>query len=471
VKGSRRFIIRDTHLRENCGENLDLLRVGRNFMLPVHLNTCLANHGHQVECGICLSETVMGSCAEHKPVLGVLLSITTDPSFRIKSLGLGVCNRVVKSGICRRNDHRSLLGGVCIGDGEVLLDEVRNHEYGRTVAKLLLDNCSGVGHRLEHIHGQASISVTLADTHVLLAQLLENIGAVGNNLEQPSGGTAGGILGSEKEGEESLGDFVVGESADKHGGLLRVVHLDAAGQLGAVGLGVDHLLDPGIKNAVDFTTNIHADLCLCGTLCELVENHVGSLLAVPSLCEGDDDGEVDKLESSGYHVIVVCDLLDGLVADVVPDKSSAGNGAQKLSELGHEGDGLVASILGDLEEASEVCIIDLLLTGQVQLESLAGEETVETLAVVDMSLAIEEDPVGRTKEFVGDINDAGLDVGGGVEDLAGHVACRGNNDELVENGDTAQGTTLPFGVVLFEFGVDRLEERSDEGHLEHGAYD
>lgn len=153
------------------------------------------------------------------------------------------------------------------------------------------------------------------------------------------------------------------------------------------------------------------------------------------------------------------------------NKGSARDGAKQFSELRHESNGLVAGIFGNLEEACEVCVVNLLLTRQVKLESLAGEEAVKALAVVDVSLAIEEDPVGRTEEFVGDVNDAGLDVGGRVEDLAGHVACRGDNDELVEDGHTAQGTTLPFCVVLFELWVHRFEERSNEGNLEHGAHD
>lgn len=37
---------------------------------------------------------------------------------------------------------------------------------------------------------------------------------------------------------------------------------------------------------------------------------------------------------------------------------------------------------------------------------------------------------------------------------------------LVEDRDTAQRAALPFGVIFLELGVDRLEERADEGNLE-----
>jgi hypothetical protein len=40
---------------------------------------------------------------------------------------------------------------------------------------------------------------------------------------------------------------------------------------------------------------------------------------------------------------------------------------------------------------------------------------------------------------------------------------------LVEDGDTAQLATVPFGLVFGEFGVDRLKERTHEGNLVHRA--
>ena len=38
---------------------------------------------------------------------------------------------------------------------------------------------------------------------------------------------------------------------------------------------------------------------------------------------------------------------------------------------------------------------------------------------------------------------------------------------LVEDGDTAEGARVPFCVVLLEIRVDRLEEGSNEGCLQH----
>lgn len=44
-------------------------------------------------------------------------------------------------------------------------------------------------------------------------------------------------------------------------------------------------------------------------------------------------------------------------------------------------------------------------------------------------------------------------------------------DVLVENGDAAQRAALPFCIVLFEFGIDGLQEGSYERRLEGRAHD
>ena len=42
-------------------------------------------------------------------------------------------------------------------------------------------------------------------------------------------------------------------------------------------------------------------------------------------------------------------------------------------------------------------------------------------------------------------------------------------DSLVEDGDAAEGTAGPFGLVFFHLRIDGLEERTDEGLFEPGA--
>jgi len=153
----------------------------------------------------------------------------------------------------------------------------------------------------------------------------------------------------------------------------------------------------------------------------------------------------------------------------------------------HERNGLAASILGHLEEVLEVGVVGLLLTGQVELEGLAGEKTVEALAEVNVGLSVEEDPVVVSKQLGGNIDDSGLDISRGVEDLASHIASGSDNNKsgicqygpihvrrrnlLVKDRNTAQRTTAPFGMVAVESGVHGIEEGANEGKLHGRALD
>lgn len=191
--------------------------------------------------------------------------------------------------------------------------------------------------------------------------------------------------------------------------------------------------DPEVENALLLAASQHADLGLGGTLGELVQDHVGALLAVPALGKGQDDGEVDKLKRSSDEVVVVGDLLDSLLGAVVPNKGPAADSSDQETELLHERNVLALVLdLRELDEALVVLVVDLLLAGQVLLERLAGEQAVETLAVVDVSFAVEEDPVLGAEELVCGIDDAGLDEVGRVEDFAGHVTGRGDDNEPEE---------------------------------------
>lgn len=84
------------------------------------------------------------------------------------------------------------------------------------------------------------------------------------------------------------------------------------------------------------------------------------------------------------------------------------------------------------------------------------------------------------------VNDTRFDERGGVEDLAGHISCRRNDNEsdlpvsrfrnysiegtiLVEDRHAAQVAAVPFRLVFPELGVDRLEERAHERYFEGGS--
>jgi hypothetical protein len=421
---------------------------------------------------------------EHQPVLALVLSVGLGPSLGCELVGATVCRvglGVVERKPGRRDEHGALGSGVSGSDGVVLLDEVGNHDHGRAVAEGLLDRCASVFQFVNVIDVDGAV-FSVAVTHHSLAfvtDLLENLRTVGNELEQPAGSRASGVLGSEEEGEDSHGDLNVGELAQDVLGLLLGGDGLAAGDSLPIALAVHHFRNPPVHNALGLGTRLsHANLGLCGARSESLENLVGSLLAVPSLGEGNDDGEVYEFECSGNVVVVVGNLLDLSVGHVVTDESAASHSACELTEVVNElGTALVranaalllSGVLGNLVESLKVFLVDLLLSGHVCGQSLAGEETVQTLAVLDVCLSIQEDPVLSAEELDGDVDDAGLDVGRGVENLAGHVAGRGDDDELVEDADTAQGSGQPFGVVCLELGPDGLEEGTDEGDLPGGA--
>lgn len=400
-------------------------------MLPVEEKRGLADEKGEVELSILLTEAVVRTDTENEIVLGTLgLGVTRVVTLGVKVVRVGVDLGVAESHVGGGNNHGALGDGVILADGERLLDEVGDHEHRRAVAEELTNNGTGVGHGLELLHVERGVDITVADLEVLLTDTVEDIRALSHNLEEPSSGGAGGVLGSEEEGEDGLGDLVVGEVAEQVSGLLHTLRVTAGHGL-APPLGVNHLLDPGIHDAGSLASSSHADLALRSALGELGEDHISRLLAIPRLGVGNDDGEVDKLESGGDEVVVVGNLLDSLIRNVVADEGTARDSSDDLTEVGHEGNGLSAGVLGDVEEGLEVAVVHLLLSGEVDLESAASEEAVETLAELDVGGTIEENPIIGAEQLVGDIDDAGLDITGAVEDLTGHIASRGNDDEPV----------------------------------------
>jgi len=266
--------------------------------------------------------------------------------------------------------------------------------------------------------------------NVLLADLFQKLGAIGHDLEQPGASRRCGVLGGEEEGEQGHGDLKVSEVANEHRRLLRIRHLYACIDPLAVRTGLDHGSDPEIEDTVSLAARSQTDLALRGTLGEFVQDHIRALLAIPALGEREDNGEVDELERGRDQVVVVANLLDRLLGHVVANKGAAAESALQLTEFGHELHRLaLVVLLRDAHESLEILVVDLLLNREVLLERVAGEETIETLAIVDVGAAVKEDPVLRAEQLVRSIDDAGLDECGRVEDLAGHVAGRRNDDE------------------------------------------
>jgi hypothetical protein len=188
-------------------------------------------------------------------------------------------------------------------------------------------------------------------------------------------------------------------------------------------------LDPAIHDTSDFTTSGKISLALSSTFSELDHDHISGLLSIPGLGEGNDNGEVDKLESGSNQKVIVGDLLDSFVVHVVSNEGPARNGSHKLSEFGHELNGLEAILAGYFNPLLEVLVVDFILTGEVKRKSVTGEKAVQAFAEFDMGLAVQEDPVGRAQELVSGVHDTGFDKGGRIEDLAREVAAGCDHDE------------------------------------------
>lgn len=175
----------------------------------------------------------------------------------------------------------TFLDSVVVSDGEVFLCEIWNHDYGRAVAESLLDNGTGERHILKDLIGEWLVTIAVTSSEILLTYSIQEIWTIGHYLEHPSARAAGSVLRSEEEGENGLGDLKVGEHANQHVWLIGLIDFDSIGNLLAVLLGYKHGLDPAIHNTIWLSTGGHSDLAFGGALGKLIQNHIGSLLAVP----------------------------------------------------------------------------------------------------------------------------------------------------------------------------------------------
>jgi hypothetical protein len=431
-----------------------------------------------------LSQTDVGTSSEYEPVLGCSLSLTSlEPTVGVVFFRVDIDFGVVEGGVRGWDDH-SALGNLVFGSNiEALFDLIRNHENGGTISKLLLDDSTGVDHLIDHVDVEPLVGVTVSDSELLLADLGQNVGSVGENLELPSRRARGGVLRSKEESEDSHRNLLVREPANHHWlGTNKVLLLFLRHLLILPRL--DHRLDPEIHSAGRFLAGLHGLLRHFGTTGKFLDHKVGALLSVPCLGVRDDDGEVDEFQSSGNFVIVLRDVGDGLVADVSSAESPQRYGAVDVTEFTHVLSRL--PILRKLDPPLEVLVVDLLLGREVLGDVLASEQSVQTLAVIDVRLSIQEHPVAGTEDFLRDIDDAGINVHRRVEDLAREITSGRDDNEsrkqsataigrrakdriLVKDRNTTQGTTVPFCQVFRKLRINRLHKGAHEGNLEHGT--
>lgn len=64
------------------------------------------------------------------------------------------------------------------------------------------------------------------------------------------------------------------------------------------------------------------------------------------------------------------------------------------------------------------------------------------------------------------IDNAWLDIRWAIQDFAGHIPGRSNDDELVKDAYAGQISRYPFRMISLEYWVDALEERANEWYLE-----
>ena len=337
----------------------------------------------------------------------------------------------MQCGIARGNHHRALGGSVPAREGEGLGSEVGHEDDGRAVAEEFLDHGGGVGERFDHGEVERFGRIPPAGGEVFLAEPGEDVRPLREDLEEPGCCAAGGVLGGEEEGEEGFGDFLVRELPDEGGGFVRF-GIAAGGYMGTVAVRRDHVQHPVVDHATRLSAGAgHGFLARLSAAGELSVDGVGSAPAAPGLGAGDVEGErdVDELESSGDQVEVVRNALDGGGGDVVAEESAAGEGTVDFAEEGHERERAVVVGRAGGDELGEVGGEDFFLGGEVSCDGFVGEERGEAAAVFSVGFALEEDP-GVVAEYVfGDGYEAGLGVGGGLEDFMGDVAVGGEDDE------------------------------------------
>lgn len=104
------------------------------------------------------------------------------------------------------------------------------------------------------------------------------------------------------------------------------------------------------------------------------------------------------------------------------DKSATRYCTHKFSEFWHEGSWLVVTLFAHSQEFLEVFVVDLLLTWKIYFQCLTGEQAIETFPIINVGFAIQENPIGRSKDFGSDVYDSRLHESGRIEDFSGKIS-------------------------------------------------
>lgn len=392
------------------------------MMHPVELQRSLANHGRHRERHIPPRKAVVRAGPKDEPVLRLRLCVARDPPLWVEDVRVRVRRRVVQGGIARGDDHGVLGHGVVWRHGEGLEGEVGYEDDGRAVAEEFFDYGVGVGEGFEHLELKGAVLVAASGSQVFGSETIQDVWSLSQDLEEPCRGTAGSVLGGEEEGEERLGNLLVGELPDEVRRLLKP--LDTRSDGFVISLGLKHVLHPLVDDAGRLSARGHIHLAGGGTLCELRQNGVRRALSPPALGKGDVDGQrdVDKLERIGDEVEVVRDPLNGLLGDVIAKEGAARQRAVDLPEPAHKLCGLSPVCLAVLDKSVEVVRVDLFLDGQIGAQGLVREEPGQASAKLGVRFTVEEDPCRGAHDVNCHRDEAWSNKGWGLEDFVRQVA-------------------------------------------------
>ncbi|KAF9250301.1 hypothetical protein LCP9604111_3817 [Penicillium roqueforti] len=140
-----------------------------------------------------------------------------------------------------------------------LLDSA-SPDIQRSGSKLSGLGSSSRGERLEHGKIERLVLITTASVQIFLTQFIKHVRPLGQDLENPSRGTARRILRRKEECEQGLSDFLIRELADHVRRLLGVRF--PRGDSFVVSLGFHHMEHPVVYDAPIFESMMVDDRVL-----------------------------------------------------------------------------------------------------------------------------------------------------------------------------------------------------------------
>mmetsp|Transcript_22161 Transcript_22161/g.37867 ORF Transcript_22161/g.37867 Transcript_22161/m.37867 type:complete len:221 (-) Transcript_22161:807-1469(-) len=220
----------------------------------------------------------MGAMSKHQEVgckLDILLAFRAE-AVRVEPLGILV---PLHAGCPHRGHHQAALGCcVVLCQGEVLLDQVRDHGCRGLEAQHLLDHLACVGHLVELLAGEGRIQVG-PQPLLLRTHLCKHFRVLCHLCDGPHQGRGAGVLAGEEEVHHGVRHLVIGGvPRGGHTLCLRLLHVS------------ENLLRPEIKQTLRLVACCHACLTATGSLGQHFDDEHAALVALPYACPREADG-------------------------------------------------------------------------------------------------------------------------------------------------------------------------------------